>query len=296
MYRGYKISIDGSLFIEQEKTGMYFPQMVDVDKSEYYEDLGRSIFADVVNQANDSLLEYISEDGFLEGDAIQDAWFPKLKGKFDVFISHSHNDEDLAFAFAGWLNKKFKLRCFLDKYVWNSADGLIRKLDDLCRRPEKKGYDYKDRNMTTSQVHAMLTAAIMQEIDDCDALFLLNTPEAVNVIDEVHEYTLSPWIFLEIGFSKLVEKKWNNKTRQKLATYSVTAEATEMLMELDTSHLTDLNDDELQDWLDVWLEQINEMKYEETHRWGRKSKELDPLIILDGQHKLPSKGPEALYD
>ncbi len=296
MYRGYKISIDGSLFIEQEKTGMYFPQMVDVDKSEYYEDLGRSLFADVVNQANDSLLEYISEDGFLEGDAIQDAWFPKLKGKFDVFISHSHNDEDLAFAFAGWLNKKFKLRCFLDKYVWNSADGLIRKLDDLCRRPEKKGYDYKDRNMTTSQVHAMLTAAIMQEIDDCDALFLLNTPEAVNVIDEVHEYTLSPWIFLEIGFSKLVEKKWNNKTRQKLATYSVTAEATEMLMELDTSHLTDLNDDELQDWLDVWLEQINEMKYEETHRWGRKPKELDPLIILDGQHKLPSKGPEALYD
>ena len=87
MYRGYKISIDGSLFIEQEKTGMYFPQMVDVDKSEYYEDLGRSLFADVVNQANDSLLEYISEDGFLEGDAIQDAWFPKLKGKFDVFVT-----------------------------------------------------------------------------------------------------------------------------------------------------------------------------------------------------------------
>lgn len=294
MYRGYKISIAESLFIEQEKRGMYFPRMVDVDKFGDYEDLGRLLFADVVNQANDSLYEYISEDGFLEGDVIQDAWFPKLKGKFDVFISHSHNDEDLAFAFAGWLNKKFKLRCFLDKYVWNSADGLIRKLDDLCRRPEKKGYDYKDRNMTTSQVHAMLTSAIMQEIDDCDALFLLNTPESVSVIDEVHEYTLSPWIFLEIGFSKLVEKKWNNRTRQKLATYSVTAEATKMRMELDTSHLTELSENELHDWLDVWLEQINEMKYGETHRWGRKPKELDPLIILDGQHKLPSKDSNIL--
>jgi len=297
MYRGYKISIDRSLFNEQEEyRGMYFQRKRSVDKFNDYEGLGRSLFADVVNQANDSLHEYISEDGFLEGDVIQDAWFPKLKGKFDVFISHSHNDEDLAFAFAGWLNKKFKLRCFLDKYVWNSADGLIRKLDDLCRRPGAKGYDYKDRNMTTSQVHAMLTSAIMQEIDDCDALFLLNTPESVSVIDEVHEYTLSPWIFLEIGFSKLVKKKWNNKTRQKLATYSVTAEATEMRMELDTSHLTELSENELHDWLDVWLEQINEMKYEETHRWGRKPKELDPLIILDGQHKLPSKGPDALYD
>lgn len=296
MYRGYKISIDRSLFNEQvEYRGMYFQQKRCVDKFNDYEGLGRSLFADVVNQANDSLHEYISEDGFLEGDVIQDAWFPKLKGKFDVFISHSHNDEDLAFAFAGWLNKKFKLRCFLDKYVWNSADGLIRKLDDLCRRPEKKGYDYKDRNMTTSQVHAMLTSAIMQEIDDCDALFLLNTPESVNVIDGVHEYTLSPWIFLEIGLSKVIEKKWNNPKRQHLSTYSVdfsvTAEAAQMRMKLDTSHLTELSKDELQGWLDVW-NAAN--RCENLKQYLKKDDEKDPLIILDGQHKLPLKGPNAI--
>lgn len=293
MYRGYKLSIDGSLFIEQELIkGLYFQRMRSVDKFDYYERLGRSLFIDVVNQADDSLLEYISEDGVLEGDVIQDAWFPKLAGKFDVFISHSHNDEDLAFAFAGWLHKKFKLRCFLDKYVWNSADGLIRKLDDLCRRPGKKGYDYKDRNMTTSQVHAMLTSAIMQEIDDCDTLFLLNTPESVNVIDGVHEYTLSPWIFLEIGLSKVIEKKWNNPKRQHLSTYSVTAEAAQMRMKLDTSHLTELSEDELQDWLDAWNEAI---RCEELTQYLKKSDENDPLIILDGQHKLPLKGPETLY-
>lgn len=295
MYRGYKISIERSLFIEQENRGMYFPRMRSVDKFDDYEHLGRSLFADVVNQANDSLHEYISGDGFLEGDVIQDAWFPKLKGKFDVFISHSHNDEDLAFAFAGWLNKKFKLRCFLDKYVWNSADGLIRKLDDLCRRPGAKGYDYKDRNMTTSQVHAMLTSAIMQEIDDCDALFLLNTPESVNVIDGVHEYTLSPWIFLEIGLSKVIEKKWNNPKRQHLSTYSVdfsvTAEAAQMRMKLDTSHLTELSKDELQGWLDVW-NAAN--RCENLKQYLKKDDEKDPLIILDGQHKLPLKGPNAI--
>lgn len=292
MYRGYKISIDGHLFIEKENKGMCFPRK-SVNKFDFYEKLGRSLFSDVVNQADNSLRKYISEDGILKGDVIQDAWFPKLKGKFDVFISHSHNDENLAFAFAGWLNEKFKLRCFLDKYVWNSADGLIRKLDDLCRRPEKRGYDYKDRNMTTSQVHAMLTSAIMQEIDDCDALFLLNTPEAVNVIDEVHEYTLSPWIFLEIGLSKVIEKKWNNPKRQHLSTYSVTAEAAQMRMKLDTSHLTELSDKELHDWLDAW-NAANQCK--NLEQYLKKKEDKDPLIILDGQYELLSKGPDALYD
>lgn len=293
MYRGYKLSIDGALFVEKENEGMYFPRKVSVDKFDYYESLGRSLFVDVINQADDVLLEYISEDGILEGDVIQDVWFPTLKGKFDVFISHSHNDEDLAFAFAGWLNEKFELRCFLDKYVWNSADGLIRKFDDLCRRPEKKGYDYKDRNMTTSQVHAMLTSAIMQEIDDCDALFLLNTPESINVIDGVHEYTLSPWIFLEIGLSKVIEKKWNNPKRHHLSTYSVTAEAAQIRMKLDTSHLTELSEDELQDWLDAW-NAANQC--ENLQQYLKKDGEKDPLIVLDDQHKLPLKNSKALLE
>jgi len=285
---------------------MYFQRKRSVDKFNDYEGLGKSLFADVVNQADDSLLGYISEDGILKGDVIQNAWFPKLKGKFDVFISHSHNDEDLAFAFAGWLNKKFKLRCFLDKYVWNSADGLIKKLDDLCRRPGGKGYNYRDRNMTTSQIHAMLTSAIMQEIDDCDALFFLNTPNTIDVVTETQEYTLSPWIFLEIGFSKLLNKEWKNEKRIEIVKNSIANEAAtrritneavvQMRMKLDTSHLTELNENELQDWLDVWKGMRNTEGYNALNDRIEKIDQYDPLIVLDSQHGLPSKGPDALYD
>ena len=300
MYRGYKISINRSLFVEQESRGMYLQQMVDVDKFDDYKNLGRSLFADVINRADDSLLEYISEDGTLEGDVIQDKWFPVVKGQFDVFISHSHKEEDLALAYAlsGWLNEKFGLKCFLDEYVWDSADGLIRKLDDLCRRPGETGYKYRDRN-TTSQVHAMLTSAIMQEIDDCDALFFLNTPNTVDVVAGVHEYTLSPWIFLEIGFSKLVKKEWKNEKRIEIiknsianeaATRHITNEAVvQMRMKLDTSHLTDLGNDDLNGWVDEWEAIRSVENYDEFSGWNQKIEQHDPLIILDGQHELRPK-------
>lgn len=297
MYRGYKLSTDKSFFIEKEikktqMSGHRIETRVPVDNFDKYKKRGESLFSDKIKKADDTLLKYISDDGVLEGDVIQDKWFPVVKGQFDVFISHSHKEEDLALAYAlsGWLYEKFDLKCFLDEYVWSSADGLIKKLDDLCRRPGGKGYNYRDRNMTTSQVHAMLTAAIMQEIDDCDALFFLNTPNTVDIVTESQEYTLSPWIFLEIGFSKVVEKKWSKEKRHRLETYCVTAEAKQMRMKLDTSHLTELGEDELQDWLDVWnaTKQCGNLQ-----EWLKKREEIDPLIILDRQHKLPLKGPKV---
>ena len=312
MYRGYKISIDDSFFVEEEikksqMSRLSIKQRVRVDNFDKYKELGESLFLDKIKKADDSLLQYISDDGVLEGNVIQDKWFPVVKGQFDVFISHSHKEEDLAMAYAlsGWLYEKFGLKCFLDEYVWSSADGLIKKLDDLCRRPGGKGYNYRDRNMTTSQVHAMLTSAIMQEIDDCDALFFLNTPNTVDVVAETQEYTLSPWIFLEIGFSKLVKKDWKNEKRVKIinetivceaATQRITNEAVvQMRMKLDTSHLTELNNADFQSWQDVWIAIRDAKNYKKFTEWNSKIEQCDPLVILDGQHKLPSKGPQPIY-
>ena len=64
MYRGYKISIGESLFIEEKIfKGAYFQQKRSVNKFDDYQKIGRSLFTDVVNQADELLLEYISEDG-----------------------------------------------------------------------------------------------------------------------------------------------------------------------------------------------------------------------------------------
>ena len=311
MYRGYKISTDKSFFIEKEiKTtqmrGYKIKTRVPVDNFDKYKKRGESLFSDKIKEADDTLLKYISDDGVLEGDVIQDKWFPVVKGQFDVFISHSHKEEDLALAYAlsGWLYEKFNLKCFLDKYVWNSADGLIKKLDDLCRRPGETGYKYQDRNMTTSQVHAMLTSAIMQEINDCDALFFLNTPNTVDIVTESQEYTLSPWIFLEIGFSKLVKKEWKNKNRKRINDDLIAKEVAEkqillesvvqMRMNLDTSHLTELGNDDLNDWMDVWEAMRSVENDDEFSGWNQKIGQYDPLIILDGQHELRPKDSNIL--
>lgn len=310
MYRGYKVRIGKSVFVEEEIKNLNSKFMVKtkVDNFGKYKEIGEKLFLDKIKDADETLLQYLLGDGTLKGDVIQDKWFPVVKGQFDVFISHSHKEEDLALAYAlsGWLYEKFNLKCFLDEYVWSSADGLIKKLDDLCRRPGGKGYNYRDRNMTTSQVHAMLTAAIMQEIDDCDALFFLNTPNTVDVVTETQEYTLSPWIFLEIGFSKLVKKEWKNEKRKEIINGTIACEAAtrhikneavvQMRMKLDTSHLCVLNGVDLKNWLDVWIAIRDTKNCDCFLEWNKKVEEYDPLIILDRQHKLPLKGPKVFLD
>lgn len=44
-------------------------------------------------------------DGSIDGTNLSDEWFQKIQS--DIFISHSHNDENLAYALAGWLKDTF---------------------------------------------------------------------------------------------------------------------------------------------------------------------------------------------
>ena len=73
-----------------------------------------------------------------------------------------------------------ELNCFVDGEIWHSADGLIRQLDNLCQ-PKAVLYNYKKRNLSTSQIHVMLSVAIMQMIDNCEVLFFLNTPNSIPI-------------------------------------------------------------------------------------------------------------------
>ena len=59
----------------------------------------------------------------LNGNKIQIDWFPQISA--DIFISHSHDDEDLANAFAGWLYDEFKLTSFIDSNAWGYVDELL---------------------------------------------------------------------------------------------------------------------------------------------------------------------------
>ena len=58
---------------------------------------------------------------------MQANWFPQIKA--DIFISHSHKDEDLALALAGWLKVSFGLTAFIDSCVWGYANDLLKMID-----------------------------------------------------------------------------------------------------------------------------------------------------------------------
>lgn len=55
-------------------------------------------------------------DEIIDGDAISQDWFPNINS--NIFISHSHLDEEYVIAFAGWLKKNFNLNAFIDSCVW----------------------------------------------------------------------------------------------------------------------------------------------------------------------------------
>ena len=147
---------------------------------------------------------FVGVDGSLDGSKMQANWFPQIKA--DVFISHSHKDEELAIALAGWLNVTFGLTAFIDSCVWGYADDLIRLIDNKYCRKGSRLYNYEKRNYSTSHVHTMLSVALTQMIDNTECLFFLNTPNSLTP-NTIIEQTESPWIYSEIAMSRLIRKK-----------------------------------------------------------------------------------------
>ena len=123
----------------------------------------------------DDFLETVTNaEGVIDGEQLSRVWFPI--DRYDIFLSYSHNDEDLAMLLVGFLENVFKLKVFMDALVWNSADELLKVIDNkYCLQEDKKHYDYRKRNFSTSHVHSMLSTAIAKAIDHSEVVFFLNT-------------------------------------------------------------------------------------------------------------------------
>ena len=94
-------------------------------KYEQYRQKGEAIYANHKRVVEAKLKDYLVNKEWLNGDRIMEDWFPSVEA--DIFISHSHKNQDLALKLAGWLKTSFDLDCFVDCYIWNSADSLLKK-------------------------------------------------------------------------------------------------------------------------------------------------------------------------
>lgn len=173
-------------------------------------DVGRRHLDEKKATCETSLKKYVQQT-VISGTEIQNEWFPEIDA--DIFISHSHIDEELACALAGWIYEEFKLTSFIDSNVWNYSNDLLEELNaKLSNRRRQEGgsylYDYQRVNQVSQHVDAMLSIALQKMIDKVEAVIVLNTGNSIKVCNDTQmEETYSPWIYTEIVCTQIIRKK-----------------------------------------------------------------------------------------
>lgn len=234
MYRGFNVSIR-----TYEK---------------FHYQIGLKLFNEMRSTTIKQLDKYVGVNGVINGSELEDDWFGEIDSH--IFISHSHNDEKLAIALAGYLFRNHNLKCFVDSCVWGYSNELLRQIDNkYCKNNDNNNYNYDTRNFSTSHVHMMLSAALNKMIGKCESLFLINSPNSIETSDILKE-TYSPWIYSEILMSKLIEKQIPSRhthvgVEQRTETFSKAQNLNESLKikyKLDLDHLVDLSEEEIINW------------------------------------------------
>ncbi|WP_395739919.1 hypothetical protein [Prosthecobacter sp.] len=149
-------------------------------------------------------LESFLKNGIIDGGALSTHWFPEIKA--DVFISHSHRNNDDALKCAGWLKDTFNLESFIDSSVWGYASDLLLSIDnEYSRRPDGSTYEYDKQHLAGSHVHMMLAVALNQMLDACECVIFLNSPESITSSESISE-TKSPWLFYELSLMRTIRR------------------------------------------------------------------------------------------
>ena len=178
------------------------------------------------------------ERGLIDGERLQNFVFPT--NNYDVFISHSHNDLEIAKRFATWLKEKYGYNVFLDSFVWNSADGLLREIDNLYCKQRNGLYNYHKRNYSTAHIHTMLSMSIMEIIKRSKVGILIDSHHSINLErlrNSNQAKTLSPWIFQEI---MLMRQFANSESSTRMFSSENLNESLQMAHTVDLSDFTPL--------------------------------------------------------
>ena len=152
------------------------------------------------------LEEFKINENEINGDKIVEKVFPN-KEKYEIFISHSHNDKKYAQKLANFL-KINGYRVFLDSEIWGSADSILKEIDNEYSRSnnDERYYDYTKRNFSTTHVHLLLISALAQIISKTPIFIFVESDNTISFSVKESEkkiYTDSPWIYTELLFFKL---------------------------------------------------------------------------------------------
>lgn len=166
-----------------------------------------------------------SDKQVIDGAKLQKYFFPTgADNTYKVFISYSHDDKMEAEFLASWLQNHCNLNVFLDSYVWGNADSLLLDIDKEHCLKKDGNYAYNRRNYSTSHVHAMLSMAIMDVINNTECCIFIESGHSIhlaNLKNSNKAKTLSPWIYEENKMMQLLpirpvyrEVRYFSNTRQ----------------------------------------------------------------------------------
>lgn len=216
---------------------------------------GRSDFEERQKSVECDLKKFTNPDGSLQAEEIINSWFPSMNA--DIFVSHSHKDEDLVLGLAGWLKKNFGLTTFIDSVVWGYSDTLLKIIDNkYCKNKDSSTYNYEKRNRSTSHVHMMLSTALMQMIDQCEMFLFIETHNSFELLEYFNSSgeTESPWIYSELSLvSKLRENEPEHIQKITEARISEPSmESFKIKYSVDTFGCIPLTIDNLIEWKKRW--------------------------------------------
>lgn len=167
------------------------------DEEQFKKDIYKKEYSQK-NIVKKSIEKYIDIDSTIDGTKLSEDWFPEIEA--DVFISHSHKDEDIVFRLKNKIESETKHKCFVDSSVWGNSMDLLRTIDNkYCKFANGNTYDYNKRNYSTSHVYLMLNVALQKMIFKSRFVIFLDTSEAISVEDTINSSTNSPWIYSEIS-------------------------------------------------------------------------------------------------
>lgn len=169
------------------------------------------LYDEMTKKLESNLTEAIIKQTVVDGTRLQEEWFPQDIGHFDVFISHSHRDLKLVKRFSYWMQKNLDLRCFVDSVFWKYSDKLLKNIDYeysryYDRAARKHLYYYCKRNITTANVHCMLTIALMKMMESCELVIFIDSDNSIKYENDSKK-TPSPWIYEEIEMANMLPSK-----------------------------------------------------------------------------------------
>ena len=131
---------------------------------------------------------------FLSANKIKNKYFRPIKA--DVFISHSHDDKELAHKLATWLGYH-GISSFIDSDIWGHYADIAKNI------AAENFYNQHDKIRTYIDISHLLNISLMDMIDRCPYFFFIKSSNSL----DSKNITYSPWIYSELKITHYIQKR-----------------------------------------------------------------------------------------